>query len=94
MTDCDCRGESEGGECDVVTGVQVRDCDVSLLVLEGLSHGAVSRLWSLLPRHSSQGLCCTSTLMSDVQTFTLERKAPQSSCLLKTLLNTQCQDCY
>ena len=45
----------EGGECDVVTGVQVRDCEISLLILEGLADGAISRLWTQLPRHPSQG---------------------------------------
>jgi hypothetical protein len=46
--------EMEGRDCDVVTGVQVRDREVSLLVLEGLGRGAISRLWARLPRHSSQ----------------------------------------
>ena len=50
------RWEMEGKDCDVVTGVQVRDRDVSLLVLEGPGHGAIYRLWTRLPRHSSQGL--------------------------------------
>ncbi|CAI8036981.1 Uncharacterized protein FLJ43738 [Geodia barretti] len=46
--------EMEGKDFDVVTGVQVRDRDVSLLVLEGPGHGAIYRLWTRLPRHSSQ----------------------------------------
>ena len=46
----------EGRECDVVTGVQVRDGEASLLLLEGLADGAISSLWAELPRHPSQGV--------------------------------------
>ena len=55
----------EGGGCDVVTGFQVRDGEVSMLVVEGLRHGAVSRMWAQLPRHSTQGqpqLYCNSSI--------------------------------
>lgn len=39
----------------MVTGFQVRDNEVSLLVAEGLREGVISRMWAALPRHSSQG---------------------------------------
>ena len=45
----------EGEECDVVTGFQTRDSEVSLLVVEGLRHGTIPRMWAQLPRHPSQG---------------------------------------
>ena len=51
-----CRDQVEGGECDVVTGVQVRDEEVSVLLVEGLKLGAIAKMWAQLPRHPSQGL--------------------------------------